>query len=117
MPIFIQKLWRIVNHQETAKVISWSKSGKSVVIKNKEKLVTKILPMYFKYNNITNFIRQLNLYNFRKICLKSPELVEYKHRYFEKDKPHWLKLIKKKKLMKTMGKFIHLLEIYHQNLH
>lgn len=96
VPIFIQKLWRMINYEETADVISWSESGKSFIIQKKGDFITKILPMYFKHSNISSFTRQLNFYNFRKICLKSPELVEYQHKYFQKDTPNLLKLIKRK---------------------
>lgn len=47
-------------------MISWTSSGDSFNIKNISKFTDEILPQYFKHRNFSSFIRQLNMYGFRK---------------------------------------------------
>lgn len=47
-------------------VISWTSTGDSFNIKNISKFTDEILPQYFKHRNFSSFIRQLNMYGFRK---------------------------------------------------
>lgn len=65
---FPNKLWRIVNDCRTG-AITWSNDGKSIVIdytKFQLDYLTNQLGI-FKTCNINSFIRQLNLYGFRKV--------------------------------------------------
>lgn len=65
---FPKKLWKIVN-ECTSGAIAWSSDGSAVVI-DYTKFQTDYLDNrldIFKTTNITSFIRQLNLYGFRKV--------------------------------------------------
>ncbi|KAK8758111.1 hypothetical protein V5799_004261 [Amblyomma americanum] len=65
---FPKKLWKIVNECNSG-AISWSPDGKAVVIEY-DKFQKQYLNgqrEMFKTNNINSFIRQLNLYGFRKV--------------------------------------------------
>ncbi|CAN7996862.1 unnamed protein product [Ixodes hexagonus] len=65
---FPKKLWRIVNECRSG-AIAWSSDGTSVVIdypKFQSDYLDNRLDT-FKTKNITSFIRQLNLYGFRKV--------------------------------------------------
>ncbi|XP_044268714.1 heat shock factor protein 2-like [Tribolium madens] len=93
---FVLKLWKMLNHQEATNVMSWSKSGNSFIIQNQALFITKLLPLYFKHNNMGSFIRQLNLYDFHKICVERSTEIEYQHKYFQKDRPDLLKNIRRK---------------------
>ena len=48
-------------------VLAWTSSGDCFAIKNISKFTDEILPIYFKHRNFASFIRQLNMYGFRKI--------------------------------------------------
>lgn len=73
-PTFISKLYEMVevNSVKTQDrshmdVLAWTSSGDSFAIKNISKFTDEILPIYFKHRNFASFIRQLNMYGFRKI--------------------------------------------------
>lgn len=60
------------------------------------RLAKDILPKYFRHNNFASFIRQLNLYGFKK--KQSVEnTICFFHKYFKKDQFNLLPLIKRNK--------------------
>jgi len=71
---FPQKLWRIVNECKTG-AIGWGANGDTILL-DYEKFQAEYLDArrpIFKTSNMTSFIRQLNLYGFRKITCQSRE--------------------------------------------
>ncbi|GAB1860957.1 Heat shock factor protein 2-like [Camponotus japonicus] len=93
---FPQKLWRIVNECQTG-AIRWSANGDTVLLDYK-KFQTEYLDArrpIFKTSNITSFIRQLNLYGFRKVTSHNrdpvcnsynPHVHEFLHENFRADR-------------------------------
>ena len=65
---FPQKLWNIVNESNSSS-LCWSQSGQTILL-NYEDFQHEFLQTansYFKTTNIASFVRQLNLYGFKKI--------------------------------------------------
>lgn len=94
---FPQKLWNLVNNC-TSGAISWSPSGESITLEY-NKFKAEFLcgeTAFFKTNNLNSFIRQLNLYGFRKCHRLSDEGHEYKHPFFIKDRKDLLNFIVRK---------------------
>ncbi|XP_034980514.2 heat shock factor protein 1 isoform X1 [Zootoca vivipara] len=104
VPAFLTKLWTLVEDPETDPLICWSPSGNSFHVFDQGQFAKEVLPKYFKHNNMASFVRQLNMYGFRKVIhieqggLVKPEKddTEFQHHYFLRGQEHLLENIKRK---------------------
>ena len=94
-PNFLLKLYQILENEEYKDIIHWSEDGKYFIVTNLHDFTENILPKYYKHNNYSSFIRQLNMYDFHK-RKSSPNEHIFEHKNFIKDKKELLKLIKRK---------------------
>ncbi|XP_012718368.2 heat shock factor protein 4 [Fundulus heteroclitus] len=104
VPAFLTKLWTLVENPETNHLICWSATGTSFHVFDQGRFAKEVLPKYFKHNNMASFVRQLNMYGFRKVVnieqsgLVKPERddTEFQHLYFMQGHEHMLEHIKRK---------------------
>ncbi|KAF5296649.1 hypothetical protein FQR65_LT10189 [Abscondita terminalis] len=101
VPAFLGKLWKMVNDPKTDNLICWGKDGTTFIIRNEIDFLCIMLPMYYKHNKMSSFIRQLNMYGFRKIPIldsKEQDTVEFEfmHPFFRRDHPEMLLNVKRK---------------------
>lgn len=104
VPAFLAKLWSLVEDPETDPLICWSPEGNSFHVFDQGAFAKDVLPKYFKHNNMASFVRQLNMYGFRKVVhieqggLVKPEKddTEFQHPYFIRGHEHLLENIKRK---------------------
>ncbi|KAL6100312.1 hsf1 [Pungitius sinensis] len=104
VPAFLTKLWTLVEDPETDPLICWSPSGTSFHVFDQGRFAKEVLPKFFKHNNMASFIRQLNMYGFRKVVhieqggLVKPERddTEFQHQFFIRGEEHLLENIKRK---------------------
>ena len=100
---FLAKLWALVNDPSCDDLITWDASGASFHVYDQSRFSREILPRYFKHNNFASFIRQLNMYGFRKISniehgsLKNErDDIEFAHPHFVRGQESLLELIKRR---------------------
>lgn len=91
---FLLKCYEMVDDQSTDGSISWSSTGDSFVILDATVFESELLPKYFKHKNFSSFIRQLNIYGFRKI---DTDCWEFSNNQFVKGQKHLLKNICRRK--------------------
>lgn len=104
VPAFLTKLWTLVEDPDTDSLICWSPSGNSFHVFDQGRFAKEVLPKYFKHNNMASFVRQLNMYGFRKVVhieqggLLKPEKddTEFQHPYFMRGQEQLLENIKRK---------------------
>lgn len=94
-PNFLLKLYQILGKDEYKDIIEWGNDGTYFIVKNLHDFTEHILPKYYKHNNYSSFIRQLNMYDFHK-RKSSPNEHIFEHKNFIKNKKELLKLIKRK---------------------
>ncbi|XP_061234256.1 heat shock factor protein 2 [Neopsephotus bourkii] len=104
VPAFLSKLWALVGEAPSNQLITWSQNGQSFLVLDEQRFSKEILPKYFKHNNMASFVRQLNMYGFRKVVhvdsgivkLERDGPVEFQHPYFKQGREDLLEHIKRK---------------------
>ena len=81
---FLSILYEILNDSSYNEIISWNIEGNGIVIKNITKLCEIILPKFFKHNNYSSFVRQLNIYGFYKGQGLTKDGERFEHEIFGK---------------------------------
>lgn len=78
--------------------------GRVFLVLDEQRFAKEILPKYFKHNNMASFVRQLNMYGFRKVVHVDSGIVkqerdgpvEFQHPYFIQGQDELLENIKRK---------------------
>ncbi|KAF9589277.1 hypothetical protein IFM89_022243 [Coptis chinensis] len=95
---FISKTYDILEEGydgcDRERIVSWNREGTGFVVWSPDKFSEFLLPRYFKHNNFSSFIRQLNTYGFKK---SATNRWEFQHEKFQKGKRQLLVYISRKK--------------------
>ncbi|CAJ1952684.1 unnamed protein product [Sphenostylis stenocarpa] len=92
---FLTKTFQLVDDQSIDDVISWNDDGSTFIVWNPTVFARDLLPKYFKHNNFSSFVRQLNTYGFRKVV---PDRWEFSNEYFRRGKKQLLCEIQRRKI-------------------
>ncbi|KAL8166017.1 hypothetical protein V2J09_007516 [Rumex salicifolius] len=91
---FLTKTYQLVDDPSTDHIVSWGEDDTTFVVWRPPEFARDLLPNYFKHNNFSSFVRQLNTYGFRKIV---PDRWEFGNEFFKKGEKHLLCEIHRRK--------------------
>ncbi|KAK1409051.1 hypothetical protein QVD17_41326 [Tagetes erecta] len=95
---FLTKTYQLVDDPSSDDMISWNENGNAFIVWKPAEFARDLLPKYFKHNNFSSFIRQLNTYGFRKIV---SDRWEFANDYFRRGEKSLLREIHRRKI--TIG--------------
>lgn len=104
-PIFLRKTYHMIDTCDP-NVATWSDDGLTFVVKDTERFASEIIGQFFKHNNFSSFVRQLNFYGFRKIKSdplrirdaandEESKFWKFRHEKFQRGRPDLLTEIRK----------------------
>lgn len=59
---FLTKTFQLVDDPSVDELISWNEDGTAFIVWRPAEFARDLLPKYFKHNNFSSFVRQLNTY-------------------------------------------------------
>jgi len=102
-PAFLTKLWQLVNEGDPD-LVGWSENGKSFIVKDQNLFAKRVLPNFFKHQKMNSFVRQLNMYGFKKVPKMTEgtlhtvdyEMIEFQNELFVRGAPDLIGKIRRK---------------------
>ncbi|KAG6424686.1 hypothetical protein SASPL_115106 [Salvia splendens] len=91
---FLTKTYHLVDDPASDDVVSWNEAGTAFVVWKTAEFAKDLLPNYFKHNNFSSFVRQLNTYGFRKSV---PDKWEFVNENFKRGQKELLVQIRRRK--------------------
>lgn len=91
---FLTKTYQLVDDPLTDHIVSWSDDETTFVVWRPPEFARDLLPNFFKHNNFSSFVRQLNTYGFKKVVA---DRWEFANDYFKKGAKHLLCEIHRRK--------------------
>lgn len=69
---FLTKTYQLVDDPATDHIVSWGEDDSTFVVWRPPEFARDLLPNYFKHNNFSSFVRQLNTYVSWTFLVESP---------------------------------------------
>ncbi|TXG50963.1 hypothetical protein EZV62_023487 [Acer yangbiense] len=92
---FLTKTFQLVDDPSVDDMISWNEDGSTFIVWRPAEFARDLLPKYFKHNNFSSFVRQLNTYGFRKVV---PDRWEFANDCFRRGEKALLRDIQRRKI-------------------
>lgn len=93
-PPFLTKLYNLVEDSGTTELVSWTDDASAFTVHKPDEFGRDVLPRYFKHNNFSSFVRQLNQYGFHK---RDPDRWTFGHVNFRRGRLDLLRLISRRR--------------------
>mmetsp|Transcript_833 Transcript_833/g.1405 ORF Transcript_833/g.1405 Transcript_833/m.1405 type:complete len:339 (-) Transcript_833:228-1244(-) len=101
-PVFLKKTFNMLNSCDP-KLARWTQAGTSFIVIDHVEFAERVIPQFFKHNNFSSFVRQLNFYGFHKVKSETKpnlsdeeaKVLEFHHPLFQRDRPDLLGEIKR----------------------
>ncbi|XP_021809833.1 heat stress transcription factor B-2b [Prunus avium] len=97
---FLTKTYQLVDDPSVDDLISWSEDGSAFIVWRPAEFARDLLPKYFKHNNFSSFVRQLNTYGFRKVV---PDRWEFANDCFKRGEKGLLREIQRRKISPSVS--------------
>ncbi|GMH29735.1 hypothetical protein Nepgr_031578 [Nepenthes gracilis] len=95
---FLTKTYQLVDDPSVDDLISWNEDGSSFIVWKPPEFARDLSPKYFKHNNFSSFVRQLNTYGFRKVV---PDRWEFANDLFRRGERRLLRCLQRRKVSQT----------------
>ncbi|KAG5098879.1 hypothetical protein JHK82_048733 [Glycine max] len=111
---FLTKTYQLVEDPSTDHIVSWGEGDTTFVVWRPPEFARDLLPNYFKHNNFSSFVRQLNTYGFRKIV---PDRWEFANEFFKKGAKNLLCEIHRRKTPHQHHQEVQAMNNHHHHYH
>ncbi|CAK68832.1 unnamed protein product (macronuclear) [Paramecium tetraurelia] len=95
VPSFLMKTYEILENSSLSHIITWNQEGNAFIVLNSHELSSKVLANYFKHKNYPSFLRQLNMYSFKKTKNHYGQS-EFRHQWFRRGLKSMLQYIRRR---------------------
>jgi len=95
---FVRNLYEMTINSENAAAVGFSADGYCLEVRDCKFLSAVVLKKYFKHNNVSSFIRQLNNYGFKTVPVVMNSKIAhcFAHEFFQRDRLDLLECVKRR---------------------